>query len=108
MNRKTFFFAVIAAALAGLAVAETPAVLQDDFVSVQSREAVQAELVAFRKAGVNPWSGTYDPLKYFVSVRSREAVTAEHMAATSTDDSGAGWRAIAIRSALGETVGAAR
>lgn len=99
MTRKTFSFALVVAALAAQAVAETPTVLQDDFISTRSREAVQAELIAFKNAGVNPWSGTYDPLKYFVSARSQQAVTQEYIAAraevaaVNAEDSGSGWLA---------------
>lgn len=114
MNRKTFFFAVIAGALSGQAVAQTPTGLLEDFVSTLSREAVQADLVAFKQAGVNPWSGTYNPLKNFVSARSRDDVTAEYIAAraaadaTHPDDAGSAWRAIAVRSTASGIVGSSR
>lgn len=97
MNRKNVLFAAIAAALAGQAFAQDPAAWRNDFVSTMSREAVQAELVAFKKAGVNPWSGLYDPLKYFTPRLSREAVTADYIAARAEvaalmgEDSGSVW-----------------
>jgi hypothetical protein len=114
MNLKTFLFALTAAVLAGQAVAETPTVLQDAFLSARSPEAVQAELIAFKKAGVNPWSGTYDPLKSFASTRSREAVTAEYIAARdevaamNAEDGGSAWRAVANHAVVTNVLGAAR
>lgn len=83
MNRNTLF-AVVAAACAGTASAQAPEAFNDGFVSRMSRQEVLAELAAFKKDGVNPWSGTYDPLKYFRGVRSREEVVAEYVA--SRDD----------------------
>lgn len=94
MHRKNVLFAVIAAALAGQSLAQDPAAWRNDFVSTMSPESVQAEFVAFKKAGVNPWSGTYDPLKYFTSTRSRDAVSADYaalraeVAALTGEDSG--------------------
>ena len=41
---------------------------------------VQAELAAYKQAGVNPWSTQYNPLRSFRSATTREAVTAEYIA----------------------------
>lgn len=79
MNRKTVSILVIAAA-AGTAFAQDPAQPRDNFVPSLTSEAVQAELMAFKKSGVNPWSGTYDPLKAFASKYTRDEVTTGYIA----------------------------
>jgi hypothetical protein len=110
MNRKIRFLAIAAAALAAQAFAESPTVLTDDFVSTASREAVQAELAAFKTAGVNPWSSAYDPLQNFASTRSRASVTADYIAAraevaaTMGEDSGSARRPIAVRVLVSDTL----
>lgn len=80
MNRKTISILVIAAAAGTAALAQDPAAPRDDFVSTMTTEAVQAELAAFRKSGVNPWSGLYDPLRSFVSKYTRAEVTTGYIA----------------------------
>jgi len=114
MNRKNVLFALIVAALAGQAFAQDPAAPRDDFVSSMSREAVQAELAAFKKAGVNPWSGAYDPLKYFTSTLSREAVSADYIASRAEvaalmgEDSGSVWLAAAGPRTVSDTLASTR
>jgi hypothetical protein len=114
MNRKNVLFALIAAALAGQAFAQDPAAFRYDFVSTMSPEAVQAEFAAFKKAGVNPWSGAYDPLKYFASKLSREAVSADYIAlraevaALTGEDSGSAWLAVAGTRTVSDTLASAR
>jgi hypothetical protein len=83
MNRyAAILLAVSAAAFAGQVLAETPkAVPEQPFVSVKSRSDVQAELVQYKQAGVNPWSTSYNPLRAFKSNTTRDAVTAEYVAA---------------------------
>jgi hypothetical protein len=71
---------VIAAAFAGNAFAESPTIVNDSFTSTQSRADVQAQLVAYRQAGVNPWSTWYNPLRSFQSSTSRDAVVADYLA----------------------------
>ncbi len=73
-------FVVAATAFAGSAFAETPTIDTTPFVSTQSRAQVQAELAAFKKSGVNPWSIQYNPLKNFQSGTTRAQVTAEYLA----------------------------
>ncbi|MBC5764936.1 DUF4148 domain-containing protein [Ramlibacter albus] len=114
MNRKAIF-AVIAAAFAGSAAAQAPEAFKDDFVSTLTRQQVQGDLIAFKKAGVNPWSGTYEPLKYFKSTRSRDDVTAEYIAAraevaaaTAEDSGSSARRPVAIDRAVSDTLAAAR
>jgi hypothetical protein len=110
MNRKIRFLAIAAAALAAPAFAESPTVVTDDFVSTASREAVQSELVAFKATGINPWSSSYDPLKYFASTRSRASVIADYIAAraevaaTMGEDSGSARQPVAERGHLNDAI----
>lgn len=110
MNRKSLFALVVAAAAAGSAFAETPTVVNDDFVSTKTRAEVQAELLAWRQAGVNPWSIRYNPLAYFRSPASRADVTAAYIAerdavaAIGSEDGGAVYFAKAPRAVRSETL----
>ena len=87
---------VLAAAFAGNAFAESPnaGVVNDHFVSSKSRVEVQADLAAYKRSGVNPWSTQYNPLRTFKSTTSRAEVTAEYIAsrdevhALNAEDSG--------------------
>lgn len=89
--------AALLAAIAASAFAETPTVVTEPFVSVKSRAEVQAELSAYRQAGVNPWSTSYNPLAGFKSSTSRDEVVAEYLdardevAATNSEDSGSAY-----------------
>lgn len=62
-----------------------------------SRAAVQADLAAYKKSNVNPWSTSYNPLKTFASQNSREQVRADYLAsrnavsAMTGEDSGSAW-----------------
>lgn len=91
---------VLAASFAGNAFAEGPIYGNDVFTGGgKSVAEVRAELDAYKRAGVNPWSTSYNPLKGFRSATSREAVTAEYLAtrnevsALSGEDSGSAWLA---------------
>ena len=84
MNRTRIISALVLAAAAGTAMAETPTVVKETFVSTKSRAEVQADLAAYKKAGVNPWSIQYNPLRGFQSQLTREQVTAEYVAARDT------------------------
>jgi hypothetical protein len=89
--------AVLIAAVAASAFAETPTVVTEPFVSTKSRAEVQAELFAYKKAGVNPWSTSYDQLASFKSNTSRQEVVAEYLAsrdevaALNSEDSGSAY-----------------
>jgi len=72
--------ALLFAAVAGSALAESPTVVTEPFASSKSRAEVQAELHAYKSAGVNPWSTSYNPLAQFKSGISREQVTAQYVA----------------------------
>jgi hypothetical protein len=98
MNRTiASVLAVSALAFAGQAFAETPTIDNSNFVSTASRAQVQADLAAYKQAGVNPWSIQYDPLKTFSSTLSRQQVVAEFIgerdvvAATTGEDSGSAY-----------------
>ena len=71
---------VLAAGFAGSAFAESPTVVNDNFAGNRTRAEVQAELADYKKAGVNPWSTTYNPLRSFRSAVTRDAVVADYIA----------------------------
>jgi len=89
-------------AAAGTAFAETPTVVNEPFVSTKSRAEVQAELFAYKQAGVNPWSMSYNQLAGFKSNASRQQVVAEYLAdrdevaAINGEDSGSAYLAQAF------------
>lgn len=107
MNRKIASTALIVAAFAaGSAFAETPlAGGQDNFVPSKTRAEVQAELFAYKQAGVNPWSISFDQLKGFRSTASRQDVVAGYLAerdavaAVTGEDSGSAYFAQAAAQA---------
>ena len=79
--RRIIITTLFAAGFAGAALAESPlAVPEAPFVSTATRAQVQAELDAYQRAGVNPWSTSYDLLAHFHSTKTREAVTADYVA----------------------------
>ena len=69
------------------------------FNGTKTRAEVQAELATYQKAGVNPWSIAYSPLKSFKSAKTRAQVTAEYLAdrdavaAMNGEDSGSAYLA---------------
>jgi hypothetical protein len=84
MNAKHIAALALVAAAAGSAFAETPTIVDEAFVSSATRAQVQAELAAYRQAGVNPWSISYNPLRGFQSQLTREQVTADYVASRDT------------------------
>lgn len=87
MNTKSLIAAAFAVAAAGTAFAQTPANLygaeggtQDSFVPSKTRAQVRDELAQYKRAGVNPWSTSYDQLASFKSTASRDQVTADYIA----------------------------
>ena len=60
---------------------------------------MQADLAAYKQAGVNPWSTQYNPLAKFQSGTTRDAVTAayiadrDQVAALTGEDSGSAFLA---------------
>ena len=94
------------ASFAGSVLAETPnAVPEAPFASAKTRAEVQAELTAYRSAGVNPSSISYNPLRNFHGTTTREAVRAGYLAereqvhAFTSEDSGSGLLSAARRPA---------
>ena len=94
--------AVLIAAAAGAAFAESPTVVKDDFVSTRTRAEVQAELHAFKQSGVNPWAMSYNQLAGFRSNLTRQQVVADYVAArdqvaaVNSEDSGSAYFAQAL------------
>lgn len=71
----------LVAAFAGSAFAETPTIVAEPFAGTKTRAEVQAELFAYKQAGVNPWSISYNQLRDFKSNLSRQQVVADYVAA---------------------------
>ena len=98
MNRKATALLAIATVAAGAAFAETPTV-DAPFHSTLSTVQVQADLDAFKKAGVNPWAASYNHLRGFKSTATREQVVADfiasrdEVAALNSEDGGSSYHA---------------
>jgi hypothetical protein len=94
---------IAALSLAAVAAHADDADLSGQFAqtvnSQTSRTQVEAQLAEFRRSGVNPWSTSYSPLKYFKGQRSRAEVEAEYfagrdaVAALTAEDSGSAYLA---------------
>jgi hypothetical protein len=103
MNAKTLATLTLAFAAGGSAMAETPTVVTDNFVSTRSRAQVQAELQAYKQAGVNPWATSYNPLRDFKSTATRAQIVAGYLAdrdavaALNSEDGGSASLAHAVR-----------
>jgi hypothetical protein len=99
MNAKLTLSALVLAAFAGNALADDPTVAREQFVSGKTRAEVQADLSAYRRAGVNPWETWYQPLQYFHSATTREQVVGDYLAsrnevrALTGEDSGSAYLA---------------
>ena len=98
MNRK-IAFALATAVVAGSALADDITIDTTPFQSTATRAQVQADLASYKKAGVNPWSTTYSPLRSFESSKSRAQVSSEYVAsrdrvaAMTREDSGSAYLA---------------
>jgi hypothetical protein len=72
---------------------------QPELQSPTTRAQVNAELQAYRHAGINPWASAYNPLRQFRSERTRAQVRAElvqareEAAAMTAEDSGSAYLA---------------
>jgi hypothetical protein len=111
MNRYIATVALATAAFAGNVFAETPTVVTEQFKSTATRAQVQADLAAYKQAGVNPWSTQYNPLRTFKSAASRADVTGayvasrDQVAALNGEDSGSAWlTANAQRGTISQTL----
>ena len=80
MNRIAIASLIAAATFAGSAFAESPQYANDPFTGSKSRAEVLAELSAYKQAGVNPWSTSYNQLRGFQSATTREAVSQAYLA----------------------------
>lgn len=78
MNRT--IIAALFVLAAGQSVADDITIDNQRFHSQRSRAEVRAELDAFKRAGVNPWSTQYNPLSAFHGERSRSDVREEYLA----------------------------
>jgi hypothetical protein len=93
----------IAAASTQVAFADDITVEAHPFTSTLTRGEVQAQLLQYKAAGVNPWSTSYNPVARFQGSRTRADVTAEYLrsrdevSALNGEDSGASWLAAQAR-----------
>ena len=100
MNRNAFFGILVLATAATGAFADDITIDPHPFVSSKTKAEVQAELAQYKQAGVNPWSTTYNPLKYLRSTKSRAQVEQEYIAsrdevrAMTAEDSGSSYLAL--------------
>jgi hypothetical protein len=83
MNRSTLALAVLS--VAAFAAHADDGDLSGQFAASASagqatRAQVQAQLADYRKAGVNPWSTSYNPLASFKGEKTRAQVTGEYLA----------------------------
>ena len=102
MNRITRIAAIaLSFAAAGSAFADDITVDPVQHQSLKSRAEVQAELVQYQNARVNPWSTSYNIKTGFKSDKSRADVLAElkaaersgELAALASEDSGSAYLA---------------
>ncbi|MDP3761658.1 MAG: DUF4148 domain-containing protein [Ramlibacter sp.] len=98
MNSKTLLaIAAFAAIASSAARADDITIDATPFQSTRTRAEVQADLFQYKKAGVNPWSTSYNQLAQFKSVKSRDQVQAEYraerqaVAALTSEDSGSAY-----------------
>ena len=102
MKRSALFGTLVLATAATSAFAGTTylgdiAVESTPFVSTRTQAEVRAELAQYKQAGVNPWSMSYNPLKYFHSAKARAQVEQEYLAsrdevrAITAEDSGSSY-----------------
>jgi hypothetical protein len=98
MNSKTLLAVAAFAAIASSAArADDITIDTTPFHSTRTRAEVQAELFQYKKAGVNPWSISYNQLSQFKSAKTREQVQAEYraereaVAAMTAEDSGSAY-----------------
>ena len=81
---KACIVTLLLAMSAGSALAESPGTQTEAFVSSRTRAEVLAELAAFKKSGINPWSTSYQPMHHLRSSTTREAVQLEAIASRET------------------------
>jgi len=98
MNSKTLLAVAAFAAIASSAArADDITIDTTPFHSTRTRAEVQAELFQYKRAGVNPWSISYNQLAQFKPAKTREQVQAEYraereaVAALTGEDSGSAY-----------------
>jgi hypothetical protein len=79
LSSTAMFSVLVSSSFMHAAYADDPSI-DPPFVSTRTTAEVQAELKAYKAAGVNPWANHYNPLKYFKSTKTREQVMAEFFA----------------------------
>ena len=80
MNSKALFAVAAFAAFASAAArADDITIDPTPFQSARTRAEVQAELVQFKRSGVNPWATSYNQLAQFRSTRARTDVRVRNM-----------------------------
>jgi hypothetical protein len=79
MNRHLAVLAAIAAAAATSAFADDITIDNTPYAGSKTRAEVQADLAAYKKAGVNPWSTQFNPLKTWKGSLTREQVVGEFL-----------------------------
>jgi hypothetical protein len=88
-----------AASLGAVANDQEGSPLPQNFQAAASRAQVQSDLAAYKQAGVNPWSTSYNQLRQFKGERTRADVRAEYLAsrdevaALTGEDSGSAYLA---------------
>jgi hypothetical protein len=101
MNTKSIIAVAAFAALASGATfaqeADPAGQFAQQVQSTKTRADVQAELAAYKQAGVNPWSTSYNPTREFQSTKTRAQVQSEFIAdrasvaALTSEDSGSAY-----------------
>ena len=98
MNSKTLLAVAAFAAIASSAArADDITIDTTPFHSTRTRAEVQAELFQYKRAGVNPWSISYNQLAQFKSAKTRDQIQAEYraereaVAALTGEDSGSAY-----------------
>jgi hypothetical protein len=106
MNAKLSTLAVLAALSASAAFAGDITIDPNPFVGSLTRDQVQAQLVQYKAAGVNPWSTSYNQLAHFSGSNTREQVADEfirsrdEVTALNREDSGSAYLAAHARRAV--------
>jgi hypothetical protein len=86
MNRIASIAAIALSVAAGSAFADDITVDTAQHQSQKSRADVQADLAQYQKAGVNPWSTSYNVRSQAKSLRDRADVHAEAVAVTKSGE----------------------
>ena len=111
MNRK-IALALATVFAAGSVLADDITIDTTPFQSTATRAEVQADLASYKKAGVNPYATSYQPLRSFESSKSRAQVSSEYVASRdrvafmTREDSGSAYLARTGQKSSGDRVAA--